>query len=548
MKNRKLCPNCNTENQADSQYCSECGASLDSIETAKPSLPVANPLERPGFITAYAILLGMGAGFSILMILGVFISNPRGFSYALKLTRDSALALSYFFGMAIILSAFAFGLWRLREWARLGMIGFLMLGLLITLPLNPAGLIIALPISGYVIYWLASNGKYFNDVSDVQLFKEIGLWIIIAAVGYAVIWSFRISEQGREQKDLAVRATATSQIMAEQSTTLARVLVKKIYLPGDCGGTGLISYSPDGTKLVTIADNKALVWNIGIEGANDAQQIASLEHSSDSNEYPLLITGMNYSPNGLTLTTVDNRGTVKIWDTQTWREYLTFTIFKRDEFPKEFQAVYSPDGQHIAVTGGQSSEATIWDVNTGKQLLALKNNDDCINFLAYSPDGHSIVTACRMIQVWEAETGRPTIKIANGDRTYGVNRIIYSPDGHKIISINDLNAPTIWDADTWKDRFTVKVGNENFTYTIFSPDGHNIVTATGQGRTTIRNAATGEMVSVLIQGSYIYFITYSPDGENIITLSNCQLMYWNATVLKNGGLFDVRMDIKRQIP
>jgi hypothetical protein len=149
----------------------EVGARL-----ASPDEPThSRSHKRPGCVTAYAILLGIGAGlaglFGIWSIVAVIVEGT--------FESDPVLLTFFFiflFAIAILDFLLARGLWRLKNWARIAIIVlqslgvlFALLGLCATFDSSgsdavPAicGTVIGLGISGYIIYWFASHGEYFD--------------------------------------------------------------------------------------------------------------------------------------------------------------------------------------------------------------------------------------------------------------------------------------------------------------------------------------------------------------------------------------------------
>ncbi len=118
--------------------------------------------ERPGCVTAYAILLGIGA----------VVSCIAGF-LLLADSRDGIQGLSAIVFAAVTAALYlviARGLWLLRNWARIVVIVLQVLsvlGILSQLPNNSSGLVLILAVFGlaiaaYILYWFASHGEYFS--------------------------------------------------------------------------------------------------------------------------------------------------------------------------------------------------------------------------------------------------------------------------------------------------------------------------------------------------------------------------------------------------
>jgi FtsH-binding integral membrane protein len=118
--------------------------------------------ERPGCVTAYAILFGIAA----------VVSCMAGF-FLLANSRDGVQGLSSIVFAAVIAALYfviARGLWLLRNWARIVVIVLQVLsvlGILSQLSNNSSGLVLivavfGLAIAAYILYWFASHGEYFE--------------------------------------------------------------------------------------------------------------------------------------------------------------------------------------------------------------------------------------------------------------------------------------------------------------------------------------------------------------------------------------------------
>ncbi len=118
----------------------------------------AKSQERPGCVTAYALLTAIGivlyALFSILVAIAV------GVDEAGMIEIGTMLVLT---GLII---AVAVGLWRLQNWARIAVIVLQSFSLILSIILMLNGAfgipsLIGLAIGGYTIYWFATNRGYF---------------------------------------------------------------------------------------------------------------------------------------------------------------------------------------------------------------------------------------------------------------------------------------------------------------------------------------------------------------------------------------------------
>ncbi len=140
------CPSCGHLNDPGRLICDSCGADLP--KTFETPAPPPAPQERPGCVTAYAILLAFGGAIR----------------FFFALTFDSAWTL---LGATLDILA-AYGLWNRKNWGRilamvLGVLGIFYYTLLdVYTRYGVIGFLISLIINGIIIWWFAFHREYFN--------------------------------------------------------------------------------------------------------------------------------------------------------------------------------------------------------------------------------------------------------------------------------------------------------------------------------------------------------------------------------------------------
>ncbi|KAK5718094.1 hypothetical protein LTR17_015882 [Elasticomyces elasticus] len=150
---------------------------------------------------------------------------------------------------------------------------------------------------------------------------------------------------------------------------------------------------------------------------------------------------------------------------------------------------------------------------------------DCVNDLAFTPDGSVLVSGSvnPWVRRWSVESGSPLPKWhAQTDK---VSSIAISPDGELLASGSDDSTIAVWKIRSSEIRYTL-TGHTNWINAVtFSPDGSLL--ATGSMDETIRlwDASTGQELGVLRGStSFVNSIAFSPDSAYIVSGTADQAM------------------------
>jgi hypothetical protein len=121
---------------------------------------------RPGMVTALAVLVALDA----------IAEGCGGLANAMKSGNSLAGGITVLFLLVLIavMLALAWGLWQMKNWARIGAMIVIVINFLLSVPQAMADfsdnpdlvilvILLALFFRGAIIYWLAANGKYFNN-------------------------------------------------------------------------------------------------------------------------------------------------------------------------------------------------------------------------------------------------------------------------------------------------------------------------------------------------------------------------------------------------
>lgn len=164
------CPSCGYLNPPGAAECANCHASLVAGLPSSRFVP-----ERPGCVSAYAVLLGVaavltGIGGLIVLLAGMaFGETIKGSGFAL------VIILILYLVIAVLYFLLARGLWQMKNWARVVVIVLHSLAILASvcsisaLPGSETsqgstlvGTVAGLIISGIIIYWFATHRQQFH--------------------------------------------------------------------------------------------------------------------------------------------------------------------------------------------------------------------------------------------------------------------------------------------------------------------------------------------------------------------------------------------------
>lgn len=135
-------------------------------------------------------------------------------------------------------------------------------------------------------------------------------------------------------------------------------------------------------------------------------------------------------------------GEVRIWNATTGD--LVRTIVMKKVVPQggwspSVKAVaLSADGRHVATATagrrygtdeGRRADVRLWDIESGREVLALRGHETAVVAMTFSPDGRLLAAAGhdRVVRIWDTESG--TRVAALPIPVMRINAVTFSPDG-----------------------------------------------------------------------------------------------------------------------
>ncbi|MDY6940861.1 MAG: NB-ARC domain-containing protein [Cyanobacteriota bacterium] len=216
-----------------------------------------------------------------------------------------------------------------------------------------------------------------------------------------------------------------------------------------------------------------------------------------------------FSPDGSLLATGEARGEVRVWEVATGKPLLALpghTGWVRS-------VAFSPDGKILA-SGSEDRTIRFWDIPSGHCLQVLSGHDARVRAIAFSPDGTLLVSCSkdRTIRLWETQTG--TCRHILTGHAHRVYTIAFSPDGQTLASGSRDRTIKLWDVTTGRCLTTLTGHREGISSLAFHPKGS--VLASGSRDKTIKlwDWETGRVLRTL-EGhtNGVALICFHPDGR-----------------------------------
>lgn len=207
-------------------------------------------------------------------------------------------------------------------------------------------------------------------------------------------------------------------------------------LKGHTYAVEAVRYSPDGTLLATASfDNTARLWD-----ARTGAELAVLRPDKDR------VYAVAFSPDGKTLATAGWEGPIHLWDVATRR--LRATLPGHTDTVHEL--AFTPDGKML-VSGGEEErrvsgpgKARVWDLATNRQVAEASGLNGVLA-LAVSPDGKTFAFAGESpyVKVVELATGKDVLTLKEHQNS--VHALAFSPNGKTLLSGSTDTRIHFWD-------------------------------------------------------------------------------------------------------
>ncbi len=220
-----------------------------------------------------------------------------------------------------------------------------------------------------------------------------------------------------------------------------------------------------------------------------------------------------YSPDGRTIMTLDQDGTVRLWDALSGKERAILGVSRPATVGASIQ--FSGDGRTAVIirdnsyrdknwsqinNRGADRIVELWDVDAGRLLVRTGQHPGAIKDALLSDDGSLLVTTCTL-----------------SDRTWG--------DGNGGIDTGKL---FLWNAKNGRLVRAVDITGSLPHYAV-SPDGRSILVAQNE-KAEVWSLEEGSPPKRLLgnnANSDIILATFNPSGRYAVTITQNAIRWWN---------------------
>ena len=319
-------------------------------------------------------------------------------------------------------------------------------------------------------------------------------------------------------------------------------------------GDGVLSFSPDGRRLA--------VANLVGDNAVRLYDPATGEKVLDLTGTPARFSAVSFSPTGRRLAAGGEDGGVIIWDADPWtpgpgeepvtlsghggpvlavafgldnRTVATASLDKSGRLwdatlEKEirrfegslrpvFSAAFHPGGRWVAFSmdrqaDGRMGEVHVFDIGTGEELPFPVRESQEIFRLAFSPDGHWLVTvgAGNTATIYRFPTGEK-VRTLDGHKNH-IWGLAFSADGRLLVTGSRDGSVKLWDFETAEHLRTFHPPSGLFNGVGYNSYAGLVAAGSGEGTITVWDERSGETIHTLPgHRGGVWALAFSSDGR-----------------------------------
>ena len=244
-----------------------------------------------------------------------------------------------------------------------------------------------------------------------------------------------------------------------------------------------IDIHPDGKQLAVAGGSPGRSGEVRVIDLSDGSLVQLLHKSDD------LCLSAKFNHAGTRLATCGTDGTVRVFDSETWQEMVTFA--NHSNWVNDL--AWSADGNRI-VTGSKDSTAKVFDLTTNTRISTYTGHDGGIYSVIFDETGEHVLSACSKGKVlyWRTESGQAVKELAN--QSESIYRIAALGSAEHFIFSGAMPSVEMIDLQSGKKgkEFTSTCNNLSLAV---SNDSRRILTGDSKGGLRLVDIESGELLT-----------------------------------------------------